>query len=923
MSRCRSIRTALLSLLLIIATMAAAQLPNNNNQWKNIDALVTKGLNKSALDQIKNIYTSAKKTGNNTQVIKALLYQLRLQQNLEEDADIKGIQLLEQEIKQTNGPAKSILHSIAAEQYFNYYQQNRWKLYERPTVENFPGNDITNWSTDQLHKKIGGHYLASIADEKGLQRININSYNDVLVKGNTDQLRPTLYDLLANRAINYFNNDERDIQRPAYAFELDDDAVFDPATQFISHTFKTEDSASLHFKALEIFQKLLKFHLHDTNAEAFINVDIERLQFAETYFIGENKTALFLHSLQIIFNRNTGNSGAQAGYLIAQKIYDQAHSYPRDSSSFYTSAKAKAVADSVIKRNQKSEGGINAANLVKTITQPALHLETEKINVPGKSFRTLVSYQNISSINLRITSVTPAMKVKMRAAGDRIKLWAILLNENPLKTWQQTLPLPNDFEYHSTEIKIDQLPIGEYFLLASVSNDFDLNKNTLALQPFHVSNISFVNNNSEYFVLHRETGQPLKDAVVQVWKEVYDKNETENLIKQEKIIANKNGYFKLREPLKDENRNIHLEISTNDDHLFLEETQYNNSYYDRNGEGNDNDSLTVSNYERDQARVYLFTDRSIYRPGQLVYFKGIAITNDVKTKRSKIFRYKDSVKVILRDANGEIDSMLLKLNDFGSVSGNFKLPEGRMNAYFVIEAMHFGNSTVSFAVEEYKRPKFYAELEKLKDSYRLNDSITVKGAAKGYAGNNINNATVSYSVRRVARFIYPWLFWRWPMPLTRPLEITHGIIKTGDDGNFSLTFKSIPDLSINKKTEPVFDYEINVDVTDAAGETRSATTVISIGYKSLDVKIKLPANEVISTDSLKAISVTAQNLAGEKVPAVINVKVIKLLAPTRLIRKRYWSKPDQFVMSKEDYSKHFPLDDYANELEKESWAKGD
>ena len=42
-----------------------------------------------------------------------------------------------------------------------------------------------------------------------------------------------------------------------------------------------------------------------------------------------------------------------------------------------------------------------------------------------------------------------------------------------------------------------------------------------------------------------------------------------------------------------------------------------------------------------------------------------------------------------------------------------------------------------------------------------------------------------------------------------------------------------------------------------------------------------------------------------------------------MIRDRYWERPDQFVMTKEEYIRNFPYDEYDNESDYKSWEKGD
>ena len=104
---------------------------NYNNEWKKVDDLVSKGLTKSALTEVDKIYNTAKKNSNNDpQIIKALLYKITLKQNIEEDASAKSIDSLKSEIANSKEPAKSILESITAQVYWNYFQQNRYQLYQ-------------------------------------------------------------------------------------------------------------------------------------------------------------------------------------------------------------------------------------------------------------------------------------------------------------------------------------------------------------------------------------------------------------------------------------------------------------------------------------------------------------------------------------------------------------------------------------------------------------------------------------------------------------------------------------------------------------------------------------------------------------------------------------------------------------------------
>jgi hypothetical protein len=184
---------------------------------------------------------------------------------------------------------------------------------------------------------------------------------------------------------------------------------------------------------------------------------------------------------------------------------------------------------------------------------------------------------------------------------------------------------------------------------------------------------------------------------------------------------------------------------------------------------------------------------------------------------------------------------------------------------------------------------------------------------------NIDGATVKYRVVREARFLYPWLFRRWWQPPSESLEITHGETKTDKDGSYCRDFTAIPDLKIEKKFEPVFDYRIYADITDINGETRSGELSVSVSYKSLLLKTVIPSS--LPVDSLRSIFIRTENMNGEFEPAIVKVTITGLKEEKRLIRNRYWERPDQFIMSKEEYIKYFPYDEYDNETDHSSWEK--
>lgn len=875
------------------------------SQWKIVADFQKKNLPKSALEEVKRIYDLAKKENQDAQVVKSTIYMINLQVETREDQALKSIAELENEVSASKEPAKSILTNLLASTYYAYYQSVRWQIYERTATVNFKKEDVSTWTTEDFHQKISELYLSSISNEKLLKQTKLDDYEAIITKGNTRKLRPTLYDLLTNKALQYFSSDERNVKKPSYAFEIDQAAAFDPAADFIHRKFTTKDSTSLEFFALQLYQKLVAFHIEDDKPDALIDIDLQRLQFVRQKSVHPDKDTLYYMSVNHLADQYQQTpAAAQAWFLTAAFHDQQGNTYKADGDTTHRFEKAKAVAicEKIVKENPDTEGGINAFNLLNTLKNKNLQFTTEQVNVPDKPFLTLVEFRNIPSLSLRIVKATDELKQSIAHYNDIKEPFQMLAKAPAMRNWKLELPDTKDFQQHSLEIKIDALPIGEYILLASSDDQFSNRNGVSGFQLFYVSNIGHIQREQDYFILDRDSGQPLAGANVTIWKSMYDYKVRRNVkFKGASYIADKDGHFKEKRTEKKYGPRVEmLEITFGKDRLFIQEA--NSSFYT-----NDDPEDAVKH------KTYLFTDRSLYRPGQTVYYKGIvAAGKKVLEDQTK------KIEIALENMNGEIVEKATKtVNEFGSFSGTFVLPQTGLNGQFSLVADK--DEEVFFHVEEYKRPRFAVQFDTLRESYKLEDTIQVTGLATAYAGNQIDGAKVTFRVVRNERFLYPWFYKSRYFPTSEPQEIAHGETVTDASGKFQVRFKAIPNLKTNKQIEPVFDFTVYADVTDINGETRSAETAISIGYKSIILKTEIP--ETIPTDSLASLKIRTENMNGTFVSSPVAVKISRLIAEKRLIRPRYWPHPDLFLMSKPEFIAAFPHDEYDRETEKESWPE--
>ncbi|MEP7164206.1 MAG: alpha-2-macroglobulin family protein [Ferruginibacter sp.] len=907
----------LISLAMMASLNIAAQQPNDySKNWKAVEAFEKKGLTRSALQEVMKIFDMATAAGNEVQQVKSSMYEMKYRNMVEEDNKENNIFYVDTLIAKTKAPVKNILQSMQAELFQSYLQANRYKFYNRTKLAEERSKDISTWSIEKLNATIAALYKASLKNEILLKNTSLAGMDAILQKGeNTRNLRPTLYDFLAHRALAYFMSSENDVIMPAYKFILNDERIFSPVADFIKIKFITKDSTSVYYNALSLFQDILKFHINDPSPDALLDADLLRLGFANDHGIFTNKDKLYedaLKNIETIYIKN--EAAAQAMYLRAQLYFTRGNEYDPVSKkeTQYEIKRAKELCDIAINGFPKSEGAINCQNLLNMIKMPLLGFQTEKVNIPGQPFRSLVKYKNINTLHLRIIKTSREEIERINQLGYEAS-WNEVINLQVLRSWDVNLPNLQDYQEHAAEIKVDALLPGTYYILGSINADFSLSKNIISRQVTYISNISYISNNKdELYVLNRDNGQPLANATVQLWQQVYNNGarKYENA-KKEKYSTDVNGYVKLK--IGKDYYNSSIQVKYLSDELFLDDNiiaYYYNSY-------------TPPSIKR----TFLFTDRSIYRPGQTIYFKGIVVSTDSASKKSSVAPgYKTTIT--LYDANSrKISSLDLRSGEYGSFSGNFKLPEGLLNGLFYLKDS-IDNSTQYFSVEEYKRPKFFVEVNKPTGTYRLQDSILVKGKAKAYAGNNIDGAKVTYRVVRKVR--YP-IWWGWGSYYGRgksiypssseEMEITNGETTTNANGEFFVTFKAIPDENVDRKGQPVFHYEINADITDINGETRSGNTTVAVAYQMLQLDIV--SADKMEADSIQRIKIKSSNLNGLFEKTTVNVALYKLRSPRLIFRERYWEMPDQFMMSYDEYKTNFPYDIYSDEDQMSKWPIGD
>lgn len=943
-------------------------------KWTEIEKALTAGLPKTALQVVENIYAQAKADKNSAQEIKALLHKMIYIREVEENTLVTSVAQFKKEIEIAQYPVKPVLHSILADIYWQYYQGNAWRFNQR-TASNVKDEDIETWDLSKIVEQCVIEYNKSLEKPELLQSVKIDIYDEVINKGNAlmRKNRPTLYDFLGHRAITFFSNATANITQPSKIFLIDNPEYLADNQSFSNLKLTTSDNFSYKFHALKIIQDLTKFNLNNADMNVKADLDLLRINFVYSNAVFENKKKLYKDAVEKMANiyQNIPTWG-EFKIIIARMLVEEAYTYNFGANPNVKNKKNEAfnICNEILTKFKDSEGWNLAKQLQVQLLNKELSLEIENVISPNIAFPVRIKYTNVNTLYWRIIESSPEQFAKMGLGQYGYREPFIMAKDLKkakfIKNWKTSFPEDKDYNSHSIEEKIGALPVGYYIVVVSDNENFDYEGFAIAHQNIQISDIAYLSQmlndgNNQVLVASRNNSKPKENIKVESWKNFYNynKNKYETIL-EKTAVTDKDGFVvfnHIKNPNEYAERFYKLYDTKSKDKLE-ESGNAPQGYY--RGE----------TPETEENFVHTFTDRNIYRPSQMIYFKTLAMKK--QNKISKIVPNKD-IRAVLIDVNGQIIQELnLTTNEFGSASGQFTIPNTGLTGQMMISFMEKGekskhtvvvnetlyniarsygisldalkkmnnltNENIKIGqvldvfdmrnavglgqnyirVEEYKRPKFEVTFEPVKGVYKLNDEILVKGLAKAYSGANIDGANLKYRIKRIAKF--PSWHWRGYYPTSPEQIITFGEGKTNEKGEFMVKFKAIPDLELEPESKPTFSYAIEVDVTDQNGETRSGQTKARVGYQALDLDINI--SESINPEEKNEWKINVQNLNGQPEKANVKVSIHQLEAPQKAYKERLWTgKSDKYNYSKSDWHKDLPDDMFEEENNYMSWNK--
>ncbi|MBM3306182.1 MAG: hypothetical protein FJY79_09640, partial [Candidatus Aminicenantes bacterium] len=766
---------------------------------------------------------------------------------------------------------RDMLELLYAQSLYTYYQAYSWEINRRERVETAEEIDLKSWTRDQIQAEAWRSLLRVWKDRERLAGHTVREFPDLWTPGSYPPgIRDTLRDAVVYLMARLLQ--DSGLWTPVQANEVHGldlktllaDAL-SSAPKAAEAALRTLESGDAH--PLGKISALLSEHeswcrtASPARREAALEARFELLSALHGAFTQEDDRAFIRRRLAdelTAFGRSRLPWWAMGQALLAE--FTRAEDAPD------ALVRARALAQEGARRHPQSPGGKRCLHIVASIEAPDYSVEAMRSDSPGRrSIR--VTHRNVERIFFRAYRLDIREIIRTSKDYSLLPRWQeakkLVDKLRPAAAWREELPATVDHRDHRTYSRLPEgLPSGLYLVAASPREDFAARRNRV--QALYVAAGDLVLLKSGHaetpgqataLVLSGSNGRPVEGAEV----ELYSRDWQQGHSRVDLRTTDRDGLVRFAP--RSEDRSYFLLASHGDD-IAIDPDEF--SHYGRTTPDETSAAL-------------VFTDRSIYRPGQKIFWKVVAYRGrrDLGQLRPAAGA---SASVWLEDSNGRrVAEAVRSTNAFGTASGEFAIPvSGRPLGAWRLRTSPQGHAQVR--VEEYKRPTFEVKVKDPETSMRLNRPATLKGEARYYFGLPVSSGTVAWQVRREP--VYPRWWWWGREPEGGQVQIVAaGRSPLGEDGMFEAAFTPKAD---ERRARPgsglTYRYVLSVDVTDEGGETRSASRSFRLGFVSVEARVEAERG-FFRSGSASAFKVTLADLDGAPKRGRGTWRVARLLGP--------------------------------------------
>ena len=806
----------ILTLIMAVFALTQAAAQTYDNLWKQADIIARKDQPKSEIGVMKKIISKASAAKDYGQLMAAEMRQMILWKEISADSLTPNVKRMEAEVLKVKDPAlKAVRYAVLGKVYRDHYY-------------GIEGNDVVLDQSDDVALDLGDDVALDLGDDSSSNQRDVNlkksqeffkkalEQPELLAKHTSTEYVPLMLKGVDGSS---FNNDLLHL----IGFEADSKEAY-----LLMYTYynKVGNRGAACLCAYKLIEKYRQDDVREVKKSKYLNT-IDSL----------------IHVYQDI---------PEAGELAVEHfrfMEGATDAKPLDKLNYINYALSRWGGWSRMNELRNAQ---------KRLTEPMFRVQDmPQVLRPGQKAWVHLNVRNLQNLKVSISRLNITADNEYDVQNEAT--YKMLLKKTTKlhqKDFSRNYYGRPDYEEVKDSIEIGgNLPLGAYLLEVTSDNTGIAPQRQL----FYVSNLAVMiqqlpDDRHRYVVVNATDGQPIAGAKIELYDQWYGfKTKKDKRTVHARLTTDENGeaYFK--------NVDGNILISTSNDKftpakgIYLSRTRY----YEKK----DND-----------AKYQVYTDRSIYRPGQTVHAS--AISYIVKKGLDASVPGKSmELNFILRDANWkQVAEQKATTDEYGTASVDFELPKEGQTGLYSISVN--GTGTKYVRVEEYKRPTFEVTFPKVNEKYNWGDTVVVKASAKTYAGVPVQGAKVEYQVTRRNQL------WWWGAGSAGQLVKTDSCV-TREDGTFdveipleaSLAGKNEADMSDFMRIARFFNFEVSAIVTDLSGESHEGVMSLPLGTKPTILTVNLPKR--IEADSLKTVTFAYRNASGMEIASNLKYRIDK------------------------------------------------
>ena len=586
-----------------------------------------------------------------------------------------------------------------------------------------------------------------------------------------------------------------DIERENRFFYFKEREAFGDIREFINAKFNINKN-SPKYRIFLYYRELLKEHLNDSNRTILEHINLNRLNFVYRYFIGEEKDRYYTDALKRVAERN------REAYRYLTKIYFRNREYKK-----------------AVEYAKKSPPDEEIDEILRVIESKYLSITMDRVELPKENILARVDFKNIKKIYIKVFR---DRDINSSIVENRVEY---LNSLKPFREIEVKLP-ETPYKRESTEISLGEYDIGEYIFMVSYNNRYKIGETIIG--NFKVSRVGILKQHRNLLVLDRKSGEPIIGAKVIFYKDI----NREEVITS--IFSNKNGIVNVPKSLKRyfidiEYKNIVLKIPD-----LISKTQ-------------------IKKALKPKTKIYILKDKSRYSKRDRIKFQGVVIKS-FPDREPKALTNKKIELTLYSNKNGKpLESKIVKSDDFGTFSGEFKIPDNISSDTLIIKSNHNTIDKVKILQSD------KTQIDILLNRVDIGKKSRIEGVVK-------SKENIDFKLKSIKFYL-----------LKDRVLVDAGDGKVLNRDRFSIELNTPSDSH----------YLVYIIATGLNG--KKSLIARDLNRKRANLRVKLIIDSILNKNSSKSLYIKAKNLQGEDINISGKI-VVEKITPTKLFRYRYWQR---------------------------------